>query len=323
MASIASSLSLSQVGTFGPSVAPCSTTASSSHAVVSFASSMRGKSLSHMIASAPSAVAPSRRRQNGHSVRATVATGVDATSFTAKDMERVAAKEALLLAIKDAGGVESLSSGKGNSAGKIEVSGKMLALERLNPTPRPTTSPLLEGTWDFVWAGTRSPGAVATRTLLKRFPEQLASLESLQIEIFGNSTKATASLKFLSAAETSITVTTRLAMEGTVKLKEEYVEAVVSTPVVADDNIPAALKGIFDQVASATSSLPAAIKDAVAAGLKVPLNGRYERELIISYLDEEFLVARDQSGLADVLVRAVTFATPLDGEMTEIDVPTQ
>ncbi|CAI5987418.1 unnamed protein product [Closterium sp. NIES-65] len=223
------------------------------------------------------------------SVRATVAS-TDAVSFSAKEMERVAAKEALLLAVKDAGGAEALSTGKGNAAGKIEVSEKLLQLERLNPTPRPTTSPLLEGTWDIVWAATRNPGVIATRVLLKRFPTQVASLESLQVQILEGSTKVTAGLKFLTAAETSITVSTRLAVEGPVRIKEEYAEAVVATPVVPDGSIPSALKGVFDQLASASQSLPAALKDSLSSGLKLPLSGRYQRELIISYLDDEILV---------------------------------
>ncbi|CAI5478411.1 unnamed protein product [Closterium sp. Yama58-4] len=261
--------------------------------------------------------------RKGVSVRAMVAS-TDAVSFSAKEMERVAAKEALLLAVKDAGGAEALSTGKGNAAGKIEVSEKLLQLERLNPTPRPTTSPLLDGTWDIVWAATRNPGVIATRVLLKRFPTQVASLESLQVQILEGSTKVTAGLKFLTAAETSVTVTTRLAVEGPVRIKEEYAEAVVATPVVPDGSIPSALKGVFDQLASASQSLPAALKDSLSSGLKLPLSGRYQRELIISYLDDEILVVRDQAGLADVLVRAASTSTPPPlGDETEIDEPTE
>ena len=45
----------------------------------------------------------------------------------------------LMLKIKDAGGLDALSRGEGNAAIKIDVSEKILALEKLNPTPRPTT----------------------------------------------------------------------------------------------------------------------------------------------------------------------------------------
>eukprot|EP00475_Leptophrys_vorax_P031346 TRINITY_DN4746_c0_g1_i1.p1 TRINITY_DN4746_c0_g1~~TRINITY_DN4746_c0_g1_i1.p1 ORF type:complete len:323 (+),score=36.52 TRINITY_DN4746_c0_g1_i1:126-1094(+) len=322
MASISASLAPAQVVALGAPIAATSTNASRD--VTSFSSAARVASVAPLKAAVSRRVSPAVNSQRS-SVRAMVATGADAVAAEAKEMERVAAKEALLLAVKDAGGVEALTSGKGNSAAKIEVSEKLLALERLNPTPRPTTSPLLEGTWDFVWAGTRSPGIIAARVLLKRFPQQLATLESLKIQILEGSTKATAVLKFLTAAEASVTVSTRLAVEGPLRLKEEYTEAVVSAPSVSDDSIPAALKGVFDQVVAATKSLPEAVKEAVASGLKVPLSGRFEREIVISYLDDELLVARDQSGLADVLVRqSVVIDSPFtEGDETEIDEPIQ
>lgn len=238
-------------------------------------------------------------------VKAAVATGEGSTTQFAKEMERVSAKEALLIAIKDAGGVEALSSGTGNVSAKIDVSEKVLALERLNPTPRPTTSPLLEGIWEFVWAGARSPGLAAARTLLKRLPEQVASLSSLTVEILPGGTKATAALKLLGSVETSFTLTTKLAVEGPLRLKEEYSEGVLATPVVPEGSVPAPLKGAFDQLTAAAANLPDVVKETLVNGLKLPLAGSFERQLLISYLDDEILVARDQSGMPDVLVRSV------------------
>ncbi|CAN0927637.1 hypothetical protein LINGRAHAP2_LOCUS36014 [Linum grandiflorum] len=57
----------------------------------------------------------------------------------AKEMERLSAKESLLLAFKDAGGFESLVTGKTTEVQKIDVNERITGLERLNPTPRPTT----------------------------------------------------------------------------------------------------------------------------------------------------------------------------------------
>lgn len=228
------------------------------------------------------------------------------TALFAKEMERVAAKEGLLLAIKDAGGVEALTSGKGNESSKIEVSEKVLALERLNPTPRPTTSPLLEGEWDFVWAGTRSPGVLATRLLLTRFPQQLATLTGLSLQITEGGTKAKAGVKFLSSVETSVTVKTKIVAAGPMRLKEEYEEAVVSSPVLPDGDLPSVLKSVLDQIYAAVENLPASIKEAIEGGLKVSLAGSFSRDILISYLDDEILIARDRSGLPDVLVRSLS-----------------
>ncbi|GJP41823.1 hypothetical protein CLOM_g1461 [Closterium sp. NIES-68] len=242
-------------------------------------------------------------RRRAAVVVAAVGGDMRASSF-AKEMERVAAKEALLLAIKDAGGVESLSTGQGNAAGRIQVSERVVALERLNPTTRPTSSPLLEGYWDFVWAGARSPGLVAARLVLQRLPPQVVSLEALQLHIMAGTITATAVIRFLNSAESNVIIKSNLEMEASLKLKEEYAEIEVTTPVVTGGSIPAPLKAVVDQLASLLQSLPAALQDTINAGLRVPLEGRYSRELLVSYLDDELMIARDDAGLVDVLVRA-------------------
>ncbi|CAN1278159.1 hypothetical protein LINPERPRIM_LOCUS16552 [Linum perenne] len=72
--------------------------------------------------------------------RAMVQQGVQgAPAAYAKEMERLSAKESLLLAFKDAGGFEALVTGKTTEVQKIDVNERITGLERLNPTPRPTT----------------------------------------------------------------------------------------------------------------------------------------------------------------------------------------
>eukprot|EP00897_Mesotaenium_endlicherianum_P004086 jgi/Mesen1/3705/ME000202S02793 len=221
------------------------------------------------------------------SVTCMVATAGENTAMFAKEMERVAAKEALLLAIKDAGGVEALSRGAGNDALRIDVSEKVLALERLNPTPRPTTG--------------RQP-----RPESRPHASPLASLDSLTLEIFNGGTKALAALKLLSSVETSFSLTTKLTVEGPLRLKEEYVEGVLAPPSVRDGSMPSQVKALLDQLASATQSLPESLKEPFTGGLKLPLNGTFSRSLLVSYLDDEILIARDQSGVPDILVRVVS-----------------
>lgn len=58
-----------------------------------------------------------------------------------KEIQRLSAKESLLLALKDAGGFEAVITGKTKDAQRIDVNERIIALERLNPTPRPTTYP--------------------------------------------------------------------------------------------------------------------------------------------------------------------------------------
>eukprot|EP00850_Spirogloea_muscicola_P019421 SM000190S04857 [mRNA] locus=s190:33105:35284:- [translate_table: standard] len=192
-------------------------------------------------------------------------------------MERVAAKEGLLLAIQDAGGVESLAAGRGTDAGRLVVAEKILALERLNPTPRPTT----------------------------RFPSPLAKIDSLTLEILGGGTKATAALKFFDSVEATFTLTTRLTVKGPLKLKEEYVEGLLSSPNVRQADIPAGLKGLYDQLYSAAQQLPPSVRESLSRGVRLPLNNFFSRGVLVSYLDDEILVARDQYGVPDVLRRSL------------------
>jgi hypothetical protein len=60
-------------------------------------------------------------------------------SVYAREMERLSAKESLILAFNDAGGFEALVTGKITDMQKIDVNERITNLERLNPTPRPTT----------------------------------------------------------------------------------------------------------------------------------------------------------------------------------------
>ncbi|KAF3615667.1 putative plastid-lipid-associated protein 13, chloroplastic [Capsicum annuum] len=88
-----------------------------------------------------------------------------ASSTFAKDMERLSAKESLLLAFKDAGGFEALVTGRTTDVQCIDVNERIIGLERLNPTPRPTTCPNLEGRWNFEWFGVGSPVLVLAKFL--------------------------------------------------------------------------------------------------------------------------------------------------------------
>jgi len=47
--------------------------------------------------------------------------------------------EAIYVQLKDAGGFEALVTGKTTNMQRIDVNERITSLERLNPTPRPTT----------------------------------------------------------------------------------------------------------------------------------------------------------------------------------------
>ncbi|KAK7278823.1 hypothetical protein RJT34_23861 [Clitoria ternatea] len=221
----------------------------------------------------------------------------------AKEMERLSAKESLLLAFKDAGGFEALVSGRTTEWQKIDVNERITGLERLNPTPRPTTSPFLEGRWNFEWFVSGSPGLFAARFIFENFPSSLANLSKMDVFIKDGNAKITANLSLLNSIESKVSLSTKLSVEGPLRMKEEYVEGVLVSPTIIEDRVPEQLKGALGQAANALQQLPATIRDPVASGLKVPLSGSFQRLFMISYLDEEILIIRNTAGMPEVLTR--------------------
>ncbi|CAH8265659.1 unnamed protein product [Arabidopsis lyrata] len=227
-------------------------------------------------------------------------------SVYAREMERLSAKESLVLALKDAGGFEALVTGKTTNMQRIDVNERITSLERLNPTPRPTTSPCFEGRWNFEWFGSGSPGLLAARVIFERFPSTLANLSRMEILIKDANAKATANIKLLNSIESKIILSSKLTVEGPLRLKEEYVEGMLESPTVIEEAVPEQLKGALSQAATTLQQLPALIKDTLASGLRIPLSGSFERFFMISYLDEEILIVRDTEGVPEVLTRIET-----------------
>ncbi|KAL5545464.1 hypothetical protein UlMin_005151 [Ulmus minor] len=237
----------------------------------------------------------------------------------AKEMERLSAKESLLLAFKDAGGFEALVAGKTTDVQRIDVNERITGLERLNPTPRPTTSPFLEGRWNFEWFGSGSPGLFAAKFIFERFPSNLASLSKMDLFIKDGYTRITANVKFLSSIESKFSLSTRLSVEGPLRMKEEYDEGVLETPTVIEENVPDQLKGALGQAVTTMQQLPVPVRDAFSNGLKVPLSGTFQRLFLISYLDDEILIIRDTAGIPEVLTRLEAPPSPLAESVTEYE----
>ncbi|KAL2326917.1 hypothetical protein Fmac_020344 [Flemingia macrophylla] len=230
-------------------------------------------------------------------------TAQGAPAAYAKEMERLSAKESLLLAFKDAGGFEALVSGKTTEWQKIDVNERITGLERLSPTPRPTTSPFLEGRWNFEWFGSGSPGLFAARFIFEVFPSSLANLSKMDVFIKDGNVKITANMRLLNSIEIKVILSTKLSVEGPLRMKEEYVEGVLVSPTIIEESVPEQLKGALGQATNALQQLPAPIRDPVASGLKVPLSGSFQRLFMISYLDEEILIIRNTAGIPEVLTR--------------------
>ncbi|THG09205.1 hypothetical protein TEA_022835 [Camellia sinensis var. sinensis] len=246
--------------------------------------------------------------------KAMVQTVQGASATYAKEMERLSAKESLLLAFKDSGGFEAVVSGKTTDLQRIDVNERIIGLERLNPTPRPTTSPFLEGRWNFEWLGSGSPGLIAATFVFQRFPSTLANLSKMDLVIKDGYGKITAIMRLLNSSEigmefnprlciesstfcgyqltieSKFVLSTQFSVEGPLRMKEEYMEGVLELPTVDEETIPEQLRGAFGQAVSTVQQLPVSIRDVMASGLKVPLSGTFQRLFIISYLDDEILL---------------------------------
>ncbi|KAF8403906.1 hypothetical protein HHK36_012012 [Tetracentron sinense] len=259
------------------------------------------------------------RKSNAGACRAMVQQTFQGTSANyAREMERLSAKESLLLAVshfslilveesaeisifnielslssliliksarllglafklsfKDSGGLTSLVTGKTTDLHRIDVNERITSLERLNPTPRPTTSPFLEGQWNFEWFGAGSPGLFAARFIFERFPSTFANLLGMEVVIKEGYAKTTANVKLLNSIESKFTLTAQLSVEGPLRMKEEYVEGVLESPAVSEEAVPEQLKGAFGQAVGTLQQLPVPISDAMANGLRFPLSKHF------------------------------------------------
>lgn len=235
----------------------------------------------------------------------------------AKAMERLSAKESLLLAFKDSGGFEAVVTGNLTDLQRIDVNERIISLERLNPTPRPTTSPFLEGGWNFEWFGSGSPGFLAASFLFERFPTSLANLSKLDVVIKDGYSKVTANLKVLNSVESKFVLSAKLTVEGPLRMKEEYVEGFIESPTVVEDRVPEQLKGPLSQAVATIQQVPLPVRDILANGLRFPLGGSFQRMFMISYLDEEILIIRDTSGTPEVLTRSEAPVPPAEEPIVE------
>mmetsp|Transcript_544 Transcript_544/g.1489 ORF Transcript_544/g.1489 Transcript_544/m.1489 type:complete len:343 (+) Transcript_544:487-1515(+) len=173
------------------------------------------------------------------------------------------------------------------------VNESMLKMEAANPTPMPASSPLLDGTWRLAYQGSVAPAwasASPTREialfmyaggfgpsefLLKvaqRLPDNICKVDStpvITISNGGTKTESATTVKLLgSAGEVTGKAMSSLVSESASRLRETY------DAVMVNGNK-------FD----------------------LPANLKYERALYITYLDDDTLVVRDDSGAPDVWVR--------------------
>eukprot|EP00899_Mesostigma_viride_P014232 jgi/Mesvir1/2280/Mv19321-RA.1 len=232
----------------------------------------------------------SSRRFNQVAVRAAAASDQFAAPAT-DDLSTMKAK--LLDAIRSYGGPEALGSLYNSSSeeGKWNVLELVLGVERLNPTPSPAKSLNIAGDWEFVWAGGSSPGIVAAQALNSLPIKELAHLEGIETNVVGGVTESVAKLKLLDAVEVSVSIKTNLLVESDMRLREKYISSVISSP----HQIDTSGNPLAANVLSTLDSL-------MGGGLKLPMNESFQRQFLLTFLDDTMMIARDSKGV-DIMVR--------------------
>lgn len=174
---------------------------------------------------------------------------------------------------------------------RAEINEVLLKLETLNPTPKPATSPLLNGIWELRYAGlytskgslsspTRqlalflysgSPGLFALQ-LAKQLPSNLIDIVgTLDITISREAPRVEGlvTVNTLLGGESSVEVKSNLEVLSDIRIRETYESATVLGGQVID----------------------------------LPEFLQYTRDIYVTYVDEELLVIRDGSGVPELLIR--------------------
>jgi len=223
---------------------------------------------------------PARTTQVGpQALKATVEEPVEVAPLV------VSPKEELMSVVSTVSPIGSVASESLRSS-VLEL---LTKLEPSNPTEAPATSPLLNGIWDvaysgyapgplasptrpvalFLYAGGYTPG-LAGLSLLRMLPDSLVDVGGLEIKISRDQPRVEASttVTVAGAGARDVKVRTTLDAETAIRLKESY----------------------------ATFEL-------AGRALDIPNRLRYSRKLFVTYLDDDLLVVRDESGVPDLLLR--------------------
>lgn len=190
---------------------------------------------------------------------------------------------------------------------KEAVGERLLVLEHLCPISDPARQSL-DGTWEVLYMNTITPGLVAAQ-VLQRLPG--ATLEKIVLKISGGEIKATAKVSLFDATSMDVDLVSTWDAESDIRVREVYQKGSISLPELGSDKwTEAALESakesaptqMLDIVSQALSNAAPMLKS-FGQGFEVPATGSYERVTLISYLDEDLMVARSLSGTPEILRR--------------------
>mgnify|MGYP007067630533 CR=1 FL=1 len=74
----------------------------------------------------------------------------------------------------------------------------------------------------------------------------------------------------------NVVLTSKLTVEGPLRLKEEYVEGLLSSPTIQEAAVPPQVQSAYGQIASALQQLPTNVMDTLSNGVKIPLGELFD-----------------------------------------------
>jgi hypothetical protein len=159
--------------------------------------------------------------------------------------------------------------GDSKSLSRGEVNEYVLALEKVNPTSDPTYSSLLNGVWEVISTGFGDPALLGYQAIKAASKFGVVDASDIELTISSIQPRVTAkSTVSVGPANLDIEVTTDLEVVNGSKIKENYVAAKLNN-----------------------------------MDLPIGSMGSFSREVIITYLDQELCISRDEFGSPEILRR--------------------
>lgn len=199
------------------------------------------------------------------------------------------AKAKLLDMLNDPAVIEEVLRPEGKpTKGRLDEA--IVALERLNSCEEPVYSELLDGTWKVKYSGSFAPGLLSSPT------------RELALFLYGGGFSLGNALSSFAGGFWGQTLG--------VKLGSKTVRITAGRDVDATAELQVA--GMMQKLSYTAELMPLSSKrmseEVVAVNLPAPL-GKQElmtelrRSILVTYLDKEVMVVRDESGVPDVLMR--------------------
>ena len=74
----------------------------------------------------------------------------------------------------------------------------------------------------------------------------------------------------------NVVLTSKLTVEGPLRLKEEYIEGLLAYPTIQEAAVPPQVQSAYGQIASTLQQLPTNLMDALSNGVKIPLGELFD-----------------------------------------------